>query len=101
MRVVVAGAGLGGLMAALQLARVGTDVVLLEPDVAAPVLPPDALTSWSRPRAPQTRQAHIFLPLARTLLAARLPDVYAQLLAAGARDRPEAAPARGPGRRRA
>lgn len=84
MRIVVAGAGPAGLAAALVLARYGVEVVLLEPDPPPPVLTDDAMTAWVRPGAPHCRQAHQFMPLARTLLARALPDVHADLLQNGA-----------------
>lgn len=81
---VIAGGGLGGLTAALCLARDGVDVVLLEPDPPPGDLPPDDLARLSRPGAPQGRHPHNFMPLARRLLARSLPDVYATLLEKGA-----------------
>lgn len=84
MRIVVAGAGPAGMAAALVLARDGVDVVLLEPDPSPPAFSEDAMTAWARPGAPHCRQAHQFMPLARSILARALPDVYADVLADGA-----------------
>lgn len=41
---------------------------------------------WDRPRVPQAVQPHSFLAPVRTVLRAELPDVYADLLARGARE---------------
>jgi len=46
----------------------------------------DAATGWTRPTVPQVQHAHGFLGLARCVLARRLPDVLAALLAHGARE---------------
>ncbi|MFE6051863.1 NAD(P)/FAD-dependent oxidoreductase [Kitasatospora sp. NPDC056446] len=41
---------------------------------------------WHRPRVPQAAQPHSFLAPVRTVLRAEAPDVYADLLARGARE---------------
>lgn len=84
MRVVVIGAGVGGLCAALTLSRRGHDVVLIERD--ATPLPADAqgAFAWNRRGAPQVRHSHAFLARLRNLLRDRYPDVLEALHAAGA-----------------
>jgi 2-polyprenyl-6-methoxyphenol hydroxylase-like FAD-dependent oxidoreductase len=86
MRVVVIGAGVAGLMSSLFLARDGHDVVLLERD--ATPLPEDAESAfnWDRRGATQVRHPHAFLGLLRNILRDDLPDVMADLRAAGAYD---------------
>lgn len=83
-RVVVVGAGVAGLGAALGLGRTGHEVTVLERD--ATPLPPDphAAFDWDRRGAPQVRHSHAFLARLRNLLRDRHPDVLEALLDAGA-----------------
>lgn len=82
--VVVVGAGVGGLAAALALGRQGRSVLLVERDDTPP--PADAADAfaWDRRGAPQVRHSHAFLARLRNLLRDRWPDVLEQVLAAGA-----------------
>lgn len=83
MRVVVVGAGIGGLAAALGLARSGHEVIVLERDPSPP--PPsadEAFAVWSRPGTPQARMHHGFSARARQELSAHAPDVIDSLAAA-------------------
>src|SRR4051794_32318706 len=84
MRVVVCGAGVGGLTTALALGRAGHDVVLLERD--ATPMPADAHEAfrWQRRGAPQVRHSHTMLARLHNTLADRAPDVLELLLAVGA-----------------
>ncbi len=86
MRIAIIGAGVAGLMSSLFLARDGHDVVLLERD--ATPLPEDAEAAfnWDRRGATQVRHPHAFLGLLRNILRDDLPDVLADLRAAGAYD---------------
>lgn len=86
MRIVVAGAGVSGLVASLFLARDGHDVVLLERDATPLPESADAAFEWDRRGATQVRHPHAFLGLLRNLLRDDLPDVMADLKAAGAQD---------------
>lgn len=83
-RIVIVGAGVGGLGAALYAGRAGHDVVLVERDDTP--LPPDphAAFRWDRRGAPQVRHSHAFLARLRNQLRDDHPDVLARLLANGA-----------------
>ena len=85
MRIVVLGAGVCGLAAALMLRRDGHDVTVLERDPApVPDSVADAWESWERAGVTQFRQAHYLQPLGRIVLDEELPDVRDALLAARA-----------------
>lgn len=84
MRVVVNGAGIAGLSSALFLARAGHDVVVVERDATPLPESADAAFEWDRRGAPQVRHSHALLARLRNLLRDHLPDVLADLLAAGA-----------------
>ena len=80
-RVVVVGAGIAGLTAALAISRTGDEVVVVDRDDPPPPLkdPQDAFTGWDRAQVVQGRQPHNFL--ARTVLQFRehAPDVLDML----------------------
>ncbi|MFJ3792175.1 FAD-dependent oxidoreductase [Kitasatospora sp. NPDC090091] len=86
-RVAVIGGGISGLGTALMLGRHGHTVTLFEQDTrdAGEDLDRDFF-DWNRPRVPQAVQPHSFLAPVRTVLRAEAPDVYADLLARGARE---------------
>ena len=89
MDIAIAGGSAAGLFAALLLARGGHQVLVLERDCLQPA--PDvesAATAAFRPSAPQIVQPHIVMARCRQLLIERLPDVYADLLAAGVAEAP-------------
>jgi 2-polyprenyl-6-methoxyphenol hydroxylase-like FAD-dependent oxidoreductase len=84
-RIIVLGAGVCGLAAALMLGRDGHDVTVLERDPApVPYSHTAAWERWKRPGVSQFRQAHFLQPLGRGVLDEELPDVRDALLAAGA-----------------
>ena len=84
-RIVVVGAGLGGLATALFSARRGHEVVLLERDAAPPEgTADDDFERWDRPGVPQARQSHNFLGLGCAVLSSEAPDVVEALLERGA-----------------
>ena len=83
--IAVVGGGVSGLAAALLLARDGHRVTVLERD-AFEVGPWDESPDWDRRGVPHFLQPHAFIPRGRAELRRHLPDVYEDLLAAGARD---------------
>ncbi len=73
-RIIVIGAGVGGLTTAMLLARDGHDVTVLERDPAPPPADADdAWEHWERRGVNQFRMIHMFLPRFRSLLEAELP----------------------------
>ena len=88
MRIIVVGGSAAGQFAALLLARAGHEVLLLDQDPVEPASGIDAAAGAFRPAVPHFVQPHVVLPRCRLLLRQALPDVYAALLAAGAREVP-------------
>ncbi|MER5894391.1 FAD-dependent oxidoreductase [Streptomyces sp. NPDC001876] len=86
-RVAVIGGGISGLGTALMLGRRGHPVTLFEQDArqAGEDLDRDFF-HWGRPRIPQANQPHSLLAPVRTVLLTEAPDVYADVLARGARE---------------
>ncbi len=84
-RVTIVGAGIGGLMSALALQRVGIETIVLERDPAPPtgVTPADSM-AWLRAGVPQSRHPHFFMGRLRLLLERHYPDLVARLFEAGA-----------------
>src|SRR5205814_980833 len=65
-RIVIVGAGIGGLVSALMLGRQGHSVIVCERDAAAVPSDPDSMWSdWPRPGTPHARLGHTFLAGAR------------------------------------
>jgi 2-polyprenyl-6-methoxyphenol hydroxylase-like FAD-dependent oxidoreductase len=84
-RVVIVGAGIGGLATALLLGRAGRRVVVCERDPApVPSSAEEMWSAWPRPGTPHARLGHTFLPGFRRLLEERAPDVLERVFAAGA-----------------
>lgn len=83
-RIIVLGGGIGGLTAAMLLARDGHDVTVLERDAApVPETLDEACEAWMRGGVAQFRQAHYLQPRGREVLDQELPDVTRALAAAG------------------
>ncbi|MEU9145733.1 NAD(P)-binding protein [Streptomyces sp. NPDC048349] len=88
--VLVIGGGVGGLATALLAARQGHTAELFERDTRAPGTALDRdFFGWRRPTVPQAGQPHALLGAARTVLREELPDVHAEMLRLGARERHE------------
>ena len=83
--IVVLGAGVAGMAAALLLARDGHRVTVLERDELA-VGPPEDAPGWERQGIPHFRQPHAFIPRGRIELMRSFPEVYEEVLAAGGHD---------------
>ncbi|MFE3862160.1 NAD(P)/FAD-dependent oxidoreductase [Streptomyces goshikiensis] len=88
--VLVVGGGVGGLATALLAARRGHTAELFERDTRAPGTALDRdFFGWRRPAVPQATQPHALLGAARNVLRDDLPDVHAEMLRLGARERHE------------
>jgi 2-polyprenyl-6-methoxyphenol hydroxylase-like FAD-dependent oxidoreductase len=84
-QIVVVGAGICGLNAAMLLASDGHTVTVLERDLEPPpATAEEAWDSWERKGVNQFRLPHFFLARFRILLEAELPGVLPALDAAGA-----------------
>jgi 2-polyprenyl-6-methoxyphenol hydroxylase-like FAD-dependent oxidoreductase len=81
--VVVVGAGIGGLAAAMALSRAGCRVTVVERDDTPMPDDVEGAFDWDRRGAPQVRHTHGFPALIRVILRDRYPDVLAALLDAG------------------
>jgi 2-polyprenyl-6-methoxyphenol hydroxylase-like FAD-dependent oxidoreductase len=82
-QVVVAGGGVGGLGAALALARRGHRVVVLERDPLREATSADDAFDRERPGAPQAHQTHGFLARIVVVMREHFPDLLEALLGAG------------------
>lgn len=88
-RVLVIGAGMAGLWAALSLSSTGREVTVLERDPPPPEGGPDvAFVDWHRRGVGHLRHSHAFLARLRNLIRDEHPALLAELQAAGCRDLP-------------
>ena len=83
-RIVVVGAGIGGLGVGLCAGTAGHEVVLVERDRTPPPSDAHGAFGWDRRGAPQVRHSHAFLARLRNLLRDRHPEVLRALFDAGA-----------------
>jgi 2-polyprenyl-6-methoxyphenol hydroxylase-like FAD-dependent oxidoreductase len=84
-QVLVMGAGVGGLSAAIVLARDGHEVTVVERDPAPPPADPhQAWAGWERPGVNQFRLAHFLLARWREEAEREMPDAIAALEERGA-----------------
>jgi 2-polyprenyl-6-methoxyphenol hydroxylase-like FAD-dependent oxidoreductase len=98
--VIVVGAGVGGLAAAMALSRLGHEVVVVERDDTPMPDDVEGAFHWHRRGAPQVRHTHGFPALIRVLLRDRYPDVLQALRDAGVTEvsiMPRSVPADAPG----
>ena len=85
MRVVVAGGSIAGLTAGLALTRSGHEVTIVERDgQPTPATAELAASAWPRGGVPQSRQPHGFICRVRADVRAAAPDLWRDLLEAGA-----------------
>lgn len=83
--IVIVGAGIGGLAAALAVGRQGRRVIVCERDAApVPASTEEMWSAWPRPGTAHAPLGHGFLPGFRALLRERAPDVLECLWEAGA-----------------
>ncbi|MBS0278801.1 MAG: FAD-dependent oxidoreductase [Proteobacteria bacterium] len=85
-KILVAGAGIAGLGAALALSGGAREVIFLDRDPPPPdTSPEEAFTQWERRGATQLRHSHAFLGRLTSLIRDRYPDLMKELLAEGTR----------------
>jgi 2-polyprenyl-6-methoxyphenol hydroxylase-like FAD-dependent oxidoreductase len=85
-RVLVAGAGISGLGAALAFGGGDREIVILDRDPPPPDLSPDeAFAKWERKGATQLRHSHAFLGRLTALIRDKYPELMRELLAEGTR----------------
>ena len=88
-RVVTVGGSIGGLATALVLSGRGHHVTVLERDPdPVPLGPEEAWRAWPRRGVAHLRGTHMFNARGLGILADHLPEVLAELRAAGAREAP-------------
>ncbi|MBI1404861.1 MAG: FAD-dependent oxidoreductase [Caulobacter sp.] len=85
--ILIIGAGMAGLFAALALGSRGRTVTVLERDPPPPEGGADsAFETWNRRGVGHLRHSHAFLARLRSILIERYPDLMAELLAAGCQE---------------
>lgn len=86
-RILILGAGIAGLCAAMAMGGEGRSVTVLDRDPPPPDLSPDAaFEHWSRRGVTQLRHSHVFLGRLIALLRKRQPALWQALTDAGARE---------------
>ena len=85
--ILVIGAGIAGLNAALALSQPGRNVTLIERDPPPPDASPDAAFDiWERRGVGHLRHSHAFLARLYLLIREKYPDLLQALLDAGCRE---------------
>lgn len=85
--VLVLGAGIAGLNAALALHRPGREVIVIDRDAPPPETSADeAFESWDRRGVGHMRHSHAFLARLHNIIRDNYPDLLKELLAAGCRE---------------
>ena len=88
-KVLVIGAGIGGLCTALMLAPSGREIIMIERDGPLDTSDPDELfRNWKRNGVAHLRQSHAFLARLRVIMKEEHPALIEQLLANGVRELP-------------
>lgn len=88
-KVLVIGAGIGGLCTALMLSPSKRDIVIIERDGPLDTSDPDELfRNWKRNGVAHLRQSHAFLARLRVIMKEEHPALIDQLLANGVRELP-------------
>ena len=88
-KILVIGAGIGGLCTALLLAPSGREIVMVERDGPLGTSDPDELFhNWKRNGVAHLRQSHAFLARLRKIMKDEHPALLDQLLATGVRELP-------------
>ncbi len=86
-RIVIAGAGIAGLAAAMALAGPDREILILDRDGALPSGNADEVfLNWTRRGATQLRHSHVFLGRLVCLLRQRHPALWGALMSGGARE---------------
>lgn len=85
-RIVVVGAGIAGLGAAMALARGDREVVVVDRDPPPPPNLETAFDTWERKGVTQLRHSHVFLGCLVTLIREKHPRLREMLEKAGARE---------------
>ena len=85
-RIVVVGAGIAGLGAAMALARSDREIVVVDRDPPPPANVETAFDTWERKGVTQLRHSHVFLGCLVTLIRDRHPRLHDMLHKAGARE---------------
>jgi flavin-dependent dehydrogenase len=75
-RIVVVGAGIAGLGAAMALARADREIVVVDRDAAPPPNVETCFDTWERKGATQLRHSHVFLGCLVTLIRDKHPRLH-------------------------
>ncbi len=86
-RLLIAGAGIAGLNAAMALAAPSRELTVIDRDPPPPeTSPDDAFDNWTRKGVTQLRHSHVFLGRLVAMIRTKHPRLWAELQAAGTRE---------------